>query len=78
LRSDSSDSSLQNYEKAKGLDVTYTVFFLRREQYIYHSKSLQTLPYFPYGKSKAIPVQAWRGPEVYRMMRFPDFKTIGT
>ena len=29
-------------------------------------------------KGKAIPLQAWTGPEVSRMLRFPDFKTIGT
>jgi hypothetical protein len=30
------------------------------------------------GKGKAIPVQAWRDPEVSRRMRRPHFKTIGT
>jgi hypothetical protein len=30
------------------------------------------------GKSKAIPLQAWRGPEGSRRLRFPDFKTNGT
>jgi len=30
------------------------------------------------GKGKAIPLQAWTGPEGSRRMRFPDFKTIGT
>jgi len=29
-------------------------------------------------KGKAIPLQAWTGPEGSRRMRFPDFKTIGT
>jgi len=27
---------------------------------------------------KAIPLQAWRGPEGSRRLRPPDFKTIGT
>jgi len=27
---------------------------------------------------KAIPLQAWTGPEVSRRLRPPDFKTIGT
>jgi hypothetical protein len=27
---------------------------------------------------KAIPLQAWRGPEGFRRLRLPDFKTIGT
>jgi len=29
-------------------------------------------------KGKAIPFQAWTGPENSRRLRFPDFKTIGT
>jgi len=30
------------------------------------------------GKGKAIPLQAWTGPEGSRRMRLPDFMTIGT
>jgi len=30
------------------------------------------------GKIKAIPLQAWAGPEGSRRLRLPDFKTIGT
>jgi hypothetical protein len=30
------------------------------------------------GKCKAIPLQAWTGPEGSRRLRLPDFKTIGT
>jgi len=29
-------------------------------------------------KGKAIPLQAWTGPEGSRRVRFPDFKTIRT
>jgi hypothetical protein len=29
-------------------------------------------------KRKAIPLQAWTGPEDSRSLRLPDFKTIGT
>jgi len=32
----------------------------------------------PFLKSKAIPLQAWTGPEGSRRLRLPDFKTIGT
>ena len=34
----------------------------------------------PYGKGKgkAIPLQAWTGPEGSRRLRLPDFKTFGT
>jgi hypothetical protein len=30
------------------------------------------------GKGKAIPLQAWTGPEDSRRLRLPDFKTVGT
>jgi hypothetical protein len=30
------------------------------------------------GKGKAIPLQAWTGPEGSRRLRLPEFKTIGT
>ena len=30
------------------------------------------------GKSKAVPLQAWTGPEGSRRLRLPDCKTIGT
>ena len=30
------------------------------------------------GKGKAVPLQAWTGPEGSRRLRLPDFKTIGT
>ena len=29
-------------------------------------------------RGKAVPLQAWTGPEGSRRLRFPDFKTIGT
>jgi len=29
-------------------------------------------------KAKAVPLQAWTGPEGSRRLRLPDFKTIGT
>jgi hypothetical protein len=31
-----------------------------------------------HGKGKAIPLQAWTGPEGYRRLRLPDFKTTDT
>ena len=30
------------------------------------------------GKGKAVPLQAWTGPEGSRKLRLPEFKTIGT
>jgi hypothetical protein len=30
------------------------------------------------GKGRAIPLQAWTGPEGSRRLRLPDFNTIGT
>jgi len=39
-------------------------------------------PYIKVGhglvKGKAIPLQAWTGPEGSRRLRLPDFKTFGT
>jgi len=32
----------------------------------------------PSSKGKAIPLQAWAGPEGSRRLRLPDFKIIGT
>jgi hypothetical protein len=32
----------------------------------------------PLCKAKAIPLQAWTGPEGSGRLRLPDFKTIGT
>jgi hypothetical protein len=29
-------------------------------------------------KGKAVPLQAWTGPQGSRRLRFPDFSTIGT
>jgi len=30
------------------------------------------------GKENAIPLQVWTGPEDFRRLRLPDFKTVGT
>jgi len=29
-------------------------------------------------KGKAVPLQAWTGPEGSRRLKLPDFKTVGT
>jgi hypothetical protein len=34
--------------------------------------------WIPWVKGKAIPLQALTGPEGFRRLRLPDFKTIGT
>jgi hypothetical protein len=39
---------------------------------------IYTSNYIQKGKGKAIPLQAWAGPEGSRSLRLPDFKTIGT
>jgi hypothetical protein len=39
---------------------------------------LKDLPSPKQGKGKAIPLQAWTGPEGSRRLRLPDFKKIGT
>jgi hypothetical protein len=40
--------------------------------------TLHLVGYKDKGKGKAIPLQAWTGPEGSRKLRFPDFKIIGT
>jgi len=49
----------------RGLEVGIDVIYIVPE----HSKCKN---------GKAIPLQAWRGPEGSRRLRLPDFKTIGT
>jgi hypothetical protein len=49
--------------------------FTRRSHRIYQTD--ENTPLYKRG-IKAIPLQAWTGPEVSRSLRFPDFKTIGT
>ena len=38
----------------------------------------ESLKTFLWSEGKAIPLQAWTGPEGSRRLRLPDFKTIGT
>jgi len=57
--------------------MTDTVYFSKKGQQIYFSESFQTVPFFPYGKGRAITVQAWTVPEGSRRLRLLDFKTIG-
>jgi hypothetical protein len=37
-----------------------------------------SLPNYVSLKGKAIPLQAWTGPEGSRRLKLPDFKTVGT
>jgi hypothetical protein len=41
-------------------------------------KERNYLEYIDVDKGKAIPLQAWTGPEGSRRLRLPDFKTIST
>jgi len=43
---------------------------------MYVTKSNQKIHFIQ--EEKAIPLQAWTGPEVSRRLRLPDFKTAGT
>jgi hypothetical protein len=38
-------------------------------------ENVMALYHKPNGKGKAVPLQAWSGPEGSRMLRFPDFMT---
>jgi len=46
--------------------------------YLLSLRDVCYLGYTHIGKGKAIPLQAWTGPEASRRLRLPDFKTIGT
>jgi hypothetical protein len=50
-----------------------TAKFRRREELYIFSIGLWFM-----GKDKAVPLQAWTGPEGSWSLRLPDFKTIGT
>jgi len=43
--------------------------------YQYFKRQLKTPIYFGSFKGKAVPLQAWSGPEGSRKLRFPDFMT---
>jgi len=45
---------------------------------IKHVENILTYQCMVKGKGKAIPLQAWTGPEGSRRLRLPDFKTVGT
>jgi len=43
--------------------------------YTVHMSGKYVLNINTYGKGKAVPLQAWSGPEGSRKLRFPDFMT---
>jgi len=43
-----------------------------------HKRKIHIEIHFMHLKGKAIPLQAWTGPEDSRRLRLPDFKTVGT
>ena len=55
---------------------TYACMFLCMYVSMYALMSERT--YVCLQQGKAIPLQAWTGPEGSRRLRLPDFKTIGT
>jgi len=51
---------------------------MQHDEYHVLSKKVKSCDSQLKGKGKAIPLQAWTGPEGSRRLRFPDFKTIST
>jgi hypothetical protein len=43
-----------------------------------HKRKIPIEINFMYLKGRAVPLQAWTGPEGSRRLRLPDFKTVGT
>jgi hypothetical protein len=76
-------------ETKESLDLAFTVFkmalFCSSNAAVYCDTNLKRLLNFiytrvfiyiyRYGKGKAVPLQAWSGPECSRKLRFPDFMT---
>ena len=62
--------------EGKSVDRVYNYLrtYLIKLRYVYNFSHPFNLP----GKDKAIPLQAWTGPEGSSRLRLPDFKTIGT
>jgi len=56
------------------------MLFIISENNGYLHKTYLAFQYTSRGKSKgkAIPLQAWTGPEGSRKLRLPNYKTIGT
>ena len=52
----------------------WTVYIIYTHTYF----SLNSIIYSSDKKDKAIPLQAWTGPEGSRRLRLPYFKTVGT
>jgi hypothetical protein len=56
----------------KGVNVTPEYFFKSSTIWIKDNLERKKV------KGKAVPLQAWTGPEGSRRLRLPDFKTLGT
>jgi len=63
---------------AKLLSVGFFLYRLRRKHRYDVKCTVRILKAFKICKGKAIPLQAWTGPEGSRRVRLPDFKTIDT
>jgi hypothetical protein len=46
--------------------------------FLFIKSNIYTSSIYNSKKAKAIPLQAWTGPEGSRRLRLPDFKTLGT
>jgi hypothetical protein len=64
--------------KYKQVCCNLHIQFLRLWSNMKSEVVIWTQYYIHKGKGKAIPLQAWTGPESSRRLRLPDFKPIGT
>jgi len=67
-------TSPPNYSKRE----SQSLYTLHNHPVISILYGFNNLLYKVKGKGKAIPLQAWTGPESSRRLRLPDFKTFGT
>jgi len=56
----------------------FSKLFRENRRFVKNLTRLTGTVHEDYVKGKAIPLQAWTGPEGSRRLRFPDFKTVGT
>ena len=73
MRNDTIYRSSHTYSQSSDEEITKQVSVVRRFVRVNVSREAECK-----GKGKAIPLQAWSGPEGSKRMKLTDFKTIGT
>ena len=64
--------------KLDGINLKSFMISNQNQAHLYRCTTDHFVPLKGKGKGKAIPLQAWTGPEGSRSLRLTDFKTVGT